>query len=52
MFDICLCDGKTCNKKDTCLRYIYHLESNKEDNDTYFEESPIFNNDCSFYIEA
>ena len=51
MFNICLCDGKMCNKKYTCLRYIYHLKANKEDYDTYFEESPIFNNKCDFYIE-
>ncbi len=49
--DICLCEGKKCDLKDTCLRYIYHLKSSEGDYNTYFEESPIFNNKCDFYIK-
>jgi hypothetical protein len=49
--DICLCEGIGCSLKDTCLRYKYHLKSNKEDYNTYFTTSPIKNKVCEYYIE-
>ena len=50
--DICLCDGRNCSLKDTCLRFKYHLKSKKEDYNTYFETPPGTGSNCSFYIQS
>jgi len=50
--DICLCEGKNCIIKNTCLRYIYHLKTKFEDYNTYFETPPIKDLKCDYYIKV
>ena len=49
-FDICLCSGENCLCKEKCLRYILNLKASEPNYNTYFENSPILNDECSFFI--
>lgn len=47
MFDITLCTGTNCPKKDNCERYTY---KSYEPYQSYFE-APIENGVCRFFIK-
>lgn len=52
--DMCHCNGENCKLKDTCYRFIIHLDGVKRGLTylTYFVNPPVKDDKCNSYIEA